>query len=277
MSQKRTWEDEKVYAERKKMADDYFDRQKLLKEQKAAQRRKFLNDPKNKAKIELQQLRTKYGLTFFVEEAQDFKKLIDICRRIDNGSRLTEIEITWLSSGESYFTDELNGKYHKNEAEYYAIEFEKTSDPWHAVNGSSHYRKCDEPDKAESLLGRVNKSDIKNSKLQSALLTVHGGVKRDRNEYEKAINYGEQAHDLTPKDYRPCTLIGAVYMETGQFSMGRTWYEKAEARGFEPRSADSELRSIFKKANKTMQIEMSKCLLDWDPNRFRWADISKGD
>jgi len=271
---KQTWEDEAVYAERKKMADDYFERQALIKKEKEAERRKYLNDPKYKAKIELRQLKQRYGLDFFIEKPENFKKLMVLCRKIDGGSRLSDVEVFWLSS-EEYFTDALQTTYHKLEAEYYVDQFNKTNGPWNVVNGSSHYRKCNEPNTAESLLDRVNKDDIKNPKLKSALYTVHGGINRDKCIYDLAIDCGKQAHDLTPDDFRPCTLLGAVYMETGHFDLGRTWYEKAEKRGFKDKSVDSELRSIFNKADKNRQIEMSKFLLDWDLERFRWAQVRK--
>ena len=70
---KQTWEDETVYAERKKMADEYFERQALIKKEKEAERRKYLNDPKNKAKIELRRLKHRYGLNFFIEKQEDLK------------------------------------------------------------------------------------------------------------------------------------------------------------------------------------------------------------
>jgi len=35
-----------------------------------------------------------------------------------------------------------------------------------------------------------------------------------------ALMLGENAHKLTPKDFRPCTLLGAVNMENGSYDLG---------------------------------------------------------
>jgi hypothetical protein len=56
---------------------------------------------------------------------------------------------------------------------------------------------------------------------------------RDLERRSVAIEMGEKAHALMPKDYRPCTLLGAVHMELHHFEKGHEWYEKHES--VEPR------------------------------------------
>lgn len=241
------------------------------KERMAAKKRAFDNDPKNIAKAKQAELRQKYDLSHFIERT-DFPKLMNILRRVDNWIRLSEEEIVWLrTEGEEYFTQELREGFHKNEAEFNAGEFKKNKDPWYAVNASSHYRKCGEAKTADSILSTIDASFLKNLKLKSALYTTHGGVKRDLRKWDEALFLGEKAHLLTPQDFRPCTLLGAVNMEIGHYDLGQSWYEKAVKRGYSEKSVDDELRGIFMRSEKSKQEALREHLLKIDPNRFSWA------
>jgi hypothetical protein len=62
---------------------------------------------------------------------------------------------------------------------------------------------------------------------------------RDLRRPSEAIQMGETAHSLMPRDYRPCTLLGAVHMEQREFERGHAWYEKARERGAPEESIDS--------------------------------------
>jgi hypothetical protein len=76
---------------------------------------------------------------------------------------------------------------------------------------------------------------------------------------------------LIPKDFRPCTLLGAVNIEIGHYDLGHSWYEKAIKRGYSEKSMDDELRSIFMRAEKSKQEALRNHLLKWDPVRYSWA------
>ncbi|WP_422414300.1 MULTISPECIES: hypothetical protein [unclassified Endozoicomonas] len=103
------------------------------------------------------------------------------------------------------------------------------------------------------------------------LLTTHGGAKRDQRLTKDAIRMGEEAHKVTPKNFRPCTLLGAIYMETGQLSLGHEWYQKAIERGFSENAMDSELKSIFMKADKAGREKLKAFLLKENAARFAWV------
>lgn len=222
-------------------------------------------------------LREKYDLSFFIEKG-DFPKLMNILRQVDNGSRLSEEEIVWLSTdGNEYFTQKLRERFHKSEAEFHAGEFKKTKDTWSAVNASSHYRKCNESNTADSILNTIDVSVLKDLKLKSALCTTHGGVKRDLKKYNAAIGLGEQAHLFRPQDFRPCTLLGAVNMEIGHYDLGQSWYGKAVKRGYSEKSVDDELRSIFNCAEKSKQETLGNHLLKIDPVRYSWVKKKPGN
>ncbi|KJR98690.1 MAG: hypothetical protein VR65_19430 [Desulfobulbaceae bacterium BRH_c16a] len=244
---------------------------KREQERAAAKKRAFDNDPKNIARAKQFELREKYDLSDFIEKA-NFPIVMDILRRVDNGIRLSEEDIVWLTTkGGEYYTIELREEYHRTEAEFYAGEFQKSKDPWSAVNASSHYRKCGRAKSADSMLITVDVTKLKNPKLKSAICTTHGGVKRDLRKFEDALGLGEQAHLLTPKDFRPCTLLGAVNIEIGHYDLGQAWYKKAVERGASEKTVDDDLRSIFMRAEKSKQEDLRDHLLKIDPVRYSWV------
>lgn len=263
----------KEEAERQLKRAALLERVKQEQERVAAKKRAYDNDPRNVAKAKQNELRHRYDLAYYIEK-EHFPKLMDILRRVDKGLRLTEKDIIWLTTKDyeyGYYTTELRERYHSNEADFYVAEFRKNKDPWCAVNASSHFRKCERAEKADSMLRTINISKIKNKKLKSALCTTHGGVKRDLRQHSDALVLGERAHQLTPKDFRPCTLLGAVNMELGHHSLGESWYEKAIERGASEKSVDDDLRSIFLRADPIKQKELRVYLLNKDPERYSWV------
>lgn len=266
-------------AETQRLADEEKHRQfererkeKIKKAQDAAKAARIAreSDPKYIAKVKNQNLRAKYGLGWFIERG-DFPILMNILERADNGQRLSEKDILWLTTdGDEYYTDELRSRFHSIEAKFYTNQYKKTQDLWMLVNASSHYRKSNNAEAAAKLFEAVNIHEHKTPKLKAALLTTLGGVNRDIGMKKKAIALGEQAHQLMSKDYRPCTLIGAVHMETGNLSLGQEWYSKAEERGASTKAIDSDLRSIFMRADKAGREKMKAHLLRFDPSRYSW-------
>lgn len=225
----------------------------------------------SKAREKQSRLKQKYGLDYFIEK-EDYPKIMNILSRVDKGMRLLEIDIVWLETeGEEYFTQELREGFHRIEADFYANKFKKSKDIWAAVNASSHYRKCRESQNADSLLNMIDVSNLNDIKLKSAIYTTHGGAKRDFQDWKESLSLGEQAHKLTPKDFRPCTLLGAVNMEIGNFSEGQSWYEKAIERGFSEDSMDNEIRVIFIRSKKPQRDALGIYLLEIDPDRYSWV------
>lgn len=236
-----------------------------------ADRRARESDPKYIAKVKSQQLQARYGLDQFIEPPF-YRRVMEILTRIDGGDRLTDDDVLWLQTdGKDYYSDILEAAFHEREADYFAAEYGRTSDPWNAVNASGHYRKCDQAMKADALLKRVPADRTRSPKLKSAICTTHGGVMRDLKRFNEALKLGEQAHVLTPKDLRPCTLLGAVNIELGKFDVGWEWYRRAEERGATERSIDHDLRGIFMRADSAKREEIKLFLLRIDPERYAWV------
>jgi tetratricopeptide (TPR) repeat protein len=228
-------------------------------------------DPKYIAKNNSRQLRHRYGIDDYVEP-HCFDRLMGILKRVDAKKRLPQEDVVWLCSvGKDYFTEELQVAYHQLEAEFFISEFKRTGNPWNAVNASSHYRKCYRAQEADTLLATIRVDQQKSSKLRSALYTTHGGVMRDLKRWDEALRLGEKAHTLQLEDYRPCTLLGAVYTEIGHYSLGQEWYAKAIDRGATLKMINDDLRRIFFQADKDKQSEMKKFLLHVDPIRYKWV------
>jgi len=229
-------------------------------------------DPKFIARRKNQELRASYMLDHFLDEP-DFSRVIRILRQIDAGFRLDEIEVLWLKSdGQVYFTPAVQSAFHGIEAVFFAGEYRRTGDAWNAVNASGHFRKCGSADRADALLASVPEQSKVTPKLRSALLTTHGGALRDLGRLDEALVKGTNAHALTPRDFRPCTLLGAVNIELGNLTIGWDWYQKAEQRGASEQSVDQDLRVVLRRASQTRRQEIRKFLLNQDPERYRWVD-----
>jgi hypothetical protein len=229
-------------------------------------------DPKYIAKMKNQQLRELYGLHEFIEE-HCFGRVMEILRRADAGSRFEPEVLVWLKTeGKAYFSEPLKHKFHAAEADFFISEYQRTHDPWMAVSASGHCRKSGRSSEAHELLASVPQARQKLPKLRSAICTTHGGAMRDLGLWDDALALGEQGHALTPRDYRPCTLLGAVHMETGNYETGHAWYEKAVERGAEERSIDADLRGIIMRADMAKREEIKRFLLRDDPVRFAWVN-----
>lgn len=240
----------------------------------AAQRARE-SDPTYRARIKNQELRARYGIYDFVEPRY-FGRLMSILKRVDADQRLGEEDSVWLSTvGKDYFTDKLRIAYHRLEAEFFASEFHKTHDPWAAINASSQYRKCGQAHNADDLLSLIN-VEQQPPRIQAALCTTHGGAMRDMKRWDEALRLGERAHALQRRDYRPCTLLGAIYMETGQYDEGQVWYDKAIERGATTDVVDRDIRTILSRLSQARQRELEDFLLQADPIRFAWVQRRPG-
>lgn len=228
------------------------------------------SDPKFIARKKNQELRWKYGLEMFVEE-HHFKRLMSILRKLDSRSRLTEIDTLWLKSeGRDYQTEEILHAHHRLEADFSIAEYKRTNDPWQAVNASAHLRKCAAPQEAIELLSAVPVGRQEQAKLKSAIRTTHGGALRDLGHFTEALMIGEEAHSLLPNNFRPCTLLGALNIELGNFEVGHKWYSMAEARGAKPDTIEHEVRSLLARMSPEKRDEAIRELLRIEPVQYHW-------
>jgi len=266
------------YDEFKRIAKSEQEKRKLEAEKhrkKQAKQAAINAERKRKQKI-IQKLLDKYDLDLFDVKNGDGPRLKDILEKLEHGTRLVPDELAWLmiprrDLHSGYYTQKLGEKYHRIEAEFYLIEYKKSKNPWDIINSSSHFRKCNCSSKADSELVKIDISEFKSKKTESAFNTTYGGVKRDLGAFNEAITLGTLAHNLTPKDFRPCTLLGAVNIEIGNYAEGQSWYQKAIEQGATEKSVDEELRSIFKRFDKSKCKALAESLLKNEPRRYGWV------
>lgn len=158
-----------------------------------------------------------------------------------------------------------------------AEEKERTGDEWAAVNASGHWRKAGKPDMALEVTEAALVKTGLNPKIRSALSTTSGGAMRDVGRLADAKVLGLEAHDLTPADFRPCTLLGAVSMELGDLAAGHEWYRKAEALRAERHAIDQDLRALLVRSEPDARERIRAYLLAQDPERFGWLSQLRSD
>ena len=251
--------------------------EKKVREQAERERRKKLeSDPKYIERQNEKNLIKKYDIYFYEIVDKHRSKLIKILKLLDSNQRLSEQDAVWLNSeGRQYFTDELKIKFHRVEADFYINEYKTTKSHWHAINASSQLRKAKARKDAEKFLENTEISLNKNKKLLSAYFTTLGGVKRDIRKVDTAIECGVKAHENNSQDYRPCTLLGAIYMENHEYTLGHDWYNKARERGAPEKSIYADLKSILLKLDKSKRNEMIASLLKKDPYIYEWLNEIK--
>ena len=112
---------------------------------------------------------------------------------------------------------------------------------------------------------------IPRTPLRSALLTTYGGVCRDLEDYMNAIKLGLEAYSVTPLNFRPCTLLGAVYLSTGEFGKGHEWYDKAKERGFSQNAYDNDIKAVYFRSSNEMKNRLKQNLVATG-HKYKWLD-----
>lgn len=227
------------------------------------------NDPALRKKSEARELRNRFDIGFV--EREHFPRVMRLLKQVSGGKRLTPDDVAWLSTEASdYWTDALQRAWHRLEAEALTKAWKSGNKLWDAVNASAHWRKADDPEMALSITAAALEKANPNPKLRSALLTTRGGAMRDVDRLTDAKGHGAEAHELTPADFRPCTLLGAVSMELGDIAAGHDWYAKAEALGADRDTVDQELRALLIRSKPDAHDRIRSYLLAEDPERFAW-------
>ena len=227
------------------------------------------NDPVLRRKREARELRDRFGIGFI--ETEHYPRAMRLLKQVASGNRLTAEDVAWLSTeAVDCWTDALQQAWHRLEAEALTMAWEDGGDLWDAVNASAHWRKAAKSEKALEVTGAALAKAGRSPKPRSALLTTRGGAMRDAGRLTEARTLGLEAHELTPADFRPCTLLGAVSMGLGDLAAGHEWYAKAEDLGAERRAIDQDLRALLIRSEPDARDRIRNFLLEQDPERFAW-------
>lgn len=204
-------------------------------------------------------------------EFNELKRITTIAEKFEKSLRISKADAIWVfSHTELHPTDEFLKVYHGFEAKDCIEDYKKTKNKWKLINASSQYRKGLSSHLAKELLLKYNFNDVKESKLKSAYHTTFGGVERDLKNTEEAIEHAEKAHSIQPNNFRPCTLLGAIYVEQGSYLLGLEWYEKAKKLGAPERGINNELSVIIKKLSKEEQKKMLNVIRSKSNEQYRY-------
>jgi hypothetical protein len=228
------------------------------------------NDPILRRKREAKELRGRFGIGFV--ESEHLRRVMSLLRQVSNRQRLRPEDVAWLSTeASSCWTEALQRAWHQLEAEALSKSWGNNGDPWDAVNASGHWRKADKADMALAITEAALLKAGTKPKLRSALATTRGGAMRDLRRLADAKTLAMDAHNLTPSDFRPCTLLGAVHIELGALEEGLKWYEKAETFGAKRHAIDQELQVLLVRSDPIERQRIGAFLIGQDPVRFAWA------
>ena len=234
------------------------------------ERLKRESDPRFIANQVSRELRSLFGVDRYVKPPA-FKRLMPMLRKLNAGLRITEDDVVWLTTeGRDYATWEIMRVHNRLEADFFISEYTRTKNAWNAVNASGHLRKCDASAEAHALLSEIPANRLVRSKLRSAIFTTHGGALRDLQKFDEALTLGEKAHELTPNNFRPCTLLGAVNIELGRIEAGDAWYRKAERLGARADNIESDLRSVLARMSPDQRKQIVDKLLTLDSVQYAW-------
>lgn len=204
--------------------------------------------------------------------SKDKLQLMRIWESVSAGNPIKDLDRIWLETdGKTYWTPQLRQAHHRNMAQKLTLEWEKSGDPWKAVNACAQWRKAHTPSEALAITETTLKKDSLPKNTRSALCTTCGGALRDLHRLDEALKLGHEANQLTPKNFRPCTLLGALYIQMRQYQEGADWYRKAELLGAKPDAIDSELRSILNRAKPEDRKKLAAFLKEQDPTRYNWV------
>ena len=241
-------------------------------EQRQAARIRCENSPEFIARQKTKALLGRYGVGEYIEP-RDFRRLLSAVQRLDAGGRLMTEDVVWLKGRlHRYGLADVLAAHHRREAEVCIAEYRRGGDPWQAINASAHLRKCGAAGEALDLLASVPVQRLASPKPHSALLTTRGGALRDLQRRPEALQAGEAAHALLDRDYRPCTLLGALHMQQGDVALGHDWYRKAEERGAPPAGHDAEIRALLRGLPEDKRGDAIAELLRLDAARYAWLN-----
>ncbi|ABZ75984.1 hypothetical protein Shal_1418 [Shewanella halifaxensis HAW-EB4] len=179
-------------------------------------------------------------------------------------------ELKWLDDV-GFANEMIQRKYHIQLAHQHYQNWKQKHLPWELVNASAAYRKAEEVRKIKKALDALYPLKFANNdtKLKSALLTTYGGVCRDLQSFERGIDLGHEAHKVTPLNFRPCTLLGAIYLSTGEFTLGHDWYDKAKERGFSQAAYENDIKSVYFRASKAIKGRLKQNLIATG-HKYKW-------
>lgn len=185
-----------------------------------------------------------------------------ILLQMQAGERLATSHLEWLELNKLYGTLAL----------YWQDSFRQSRDPWDLVKASSYWRSARQPNRVLTLTDYLlNKGNLTNNQLLSAILTTRGGALRDLGNLDSAEQCAYEALKHSPSSFQPHNLLGAIYFTLGKPDQGEEHFNSAVKLGAQPRLQDAQMRSALDQAGELERAVVAKYLLQKDAQRYKWA------
>ncbi|HMC64590.1 MAG TPA: hypothetical protein VKI65_06600, partial [Gemmataceae bacterium] len=194
------------------------------------------------ARDESRRLKTKYGVDWYEDDSPLYPILLDL----EGGRELSDSDETWLNRNRLF--------------PVLAFHYERVG---LLARAGSYWRKAQNPERALRI------TDNERVQNNSPVLTMRGGAFRDLNDLDSAERCGFSAIKLSPEDYHPYNLLGAVYYQRGLPEQGDQYFQMAVALGSE--EEDESIQSALEKAAADEKKRVAEHLLKRDAARFAWA------
>jgi len=206
-------------------------------------------------------LATKYGAPVdMLVENNEPSELVVILKELDDASLLSDDHYNWL----------INKNLHLVAARACYMVYQSSGDYWSLVRAGKSLRKAGMPNKVIELVDDQFLSNIRASRVKSALLTNRGGAKRDINDLDGAKGDGLAAAEMNPESFHPHNLLGAVLYQAGDPELGDKHFETALNLGARRQDQEFEIRSAFYKSTPQAREAVRNYLLEKDPIKYAW-------
>lgn len=208
----------------------------------------------------------KFGIHFNLDliwDGRSLTPLASVLEKLQRKEKPEEFELAWLKDNLQF----------RLLAIYHYRDYQQNGDLWSLVRTCSFLRKEDLSAKAIELTNKVisENSGITNGRALSALNTTRGGAFRDIGDLESAKISARQAISLSPHNYQPCNLMGAILYQEGLPEQGDVYFEKALQLGAPAQEQDSERTGALRLATPDARKRVMEYLLAKDPEKYAWV------
>lgn len=220
-------------------------------------------EEERQARNEFIALKEKYLADGF-RDCSPASPLFAVLLQIDSCDTLDDAQIDWLKE------QDLLGTL----AHYYQNMYRVLGEPWDLVKASSFWRDAKQPDRAITLTSYLlERHNVQDFKLKSAILTTRGGAFRDLGSLLEAEDCALQALQVNRTSFQPHNLLGAIYFARGQPEKGEEHFETAVSLGSQAKYLEGQMKRALDSADQTARQTTAQYLLRKDPEKYRWANF----
>ena len=214
-------------------------------------------------------LKRKYGL---IDPTLPIEPFYTIMVKLEKKERLDSLLVVQLMEKDMLSREgKIAIAYYRLEAEFYEQEYKRTGNKWDIPTVSKFWRKANEPEQALKITN-LDLSEIKDSKLKSAILVTRGAAFRDIDNLSDAEICAKKAIDCQSDSHQPYTLMGAICYDRYEYQKGDYWFEKAIKFGANSEDIDAEIKQVIRnEKNDDQRHEAAEYLLKKDSYRYAWA------